>query len=64
MVLVDESVSLVELDEALAHISLSLKTDHYGNRLTWHRKALLLESMDSLLDERNSLMRESVASLV
>ena len=64
MVLVDESVNLSELDEALSHISLSLKTDHYGNRLTWQKKALLLESMDSLLDERNSLMRESVASPV
>ena len=52
MVVVTEEVSLVELDQALSHIAMSLKTDHYGNRMDWRKKALLVESMDDLLEER------------
>jgi hypothetical protein len=51
-----EEVSLEELDEALGHIAEKLK-DRYGNRLTWQRKALLIESLDDLLDYRLMLMR-------
>lgn len=51
-----EEVSLAELDEALGHLAEQLK-DRYGNRLTWQRKTLLLESMDDLLDFRLMLMR-------
>ena len=56
MVICQEGVSLGELDEALSHVAKGLKTDTYGNRLTWQRRNLLIESMDSLLDERLSLM--------
>ena len=52
MVLVDESVSLIELDIALSHIATSLRTDHYGNRMDWRKRKLLTESMDDLLEER------------
>ena len=48
---ITEEVSLVELDEALGHLAEQLK-DRYGNRLTWQRKALIIESMDDLLDYR------------
>jgi hypothetical protein len=53
---ITEEVSLVELDEAMGHLAEQLK-DRYGNRLTWQRKALLMESMDDLLDYRLMLMR-------
>ena len=52
MVICQEGVSLGEIDQALAHIAVSLKTDTYGNRMSWRKKALLTESMDDLLDER------------
>ena len=51
-----EEVSIVELDEALGHLAEQLK-DRYGNRLTWQRKALLMESMDDLLDYRLTLTK-------
>lgn len=64
MVICESDCSLSEVDEALANVAISLKTDHYGNRLTWQKRLLLSESMDDLLDQRLALMRESVASPV
>jgi hypothetical protein len=53
---IEEEVTVADIDEALAHINLMLKTDHYGNRLTWQKKEMLLESLDDLLDARIVLM--------
>jgi hypothetical protein len=57
---IEEEVTMADIDEALAHINLMLKTDHYGNRLTWKKKEMLLESLDDLLDARLHLMKELV----
>jgi hypothetical protein len=57
---IEEEVTMADIDEALAHINLMLKTDHYGNRLTWKKKEMLLESLDDLLDARLHLMKEFV----
>ena len=57
---IEEEVTMADIDEALAHINLMLKTDHYGNRLTWKKKEMLLESLDDLLDARLYLMKELV----
>jgi hypothetical protein len=57
---IEEEVTVADIDEALAHINLMLKTDHYGNRLTWKKKEMLLESLDDLLDARLHLMKELV----
>jgi hypothetical protein len=57
---IEEEVTVADIDEALAHINLMLKTDHYGNRLTWQKKEMLLESLDDLLDARLHLMKELV----
>jgi hypothetical protein len=57
---IEEEVTVADIDEALAHINLMLKTDHYGNRLTWQKKEMLLESLDDLLDARLHLMKEPV----
>jgi hypothetical protein len=57
---IEEEVTMADIDEALAHINLMLKTDHYGNRLTWQKKEMLLESLDDLLDARLHLMKELV----
>jgi hypothetical protein len=53
-----EIVTIEEIDEALAHVR-ELLQDRYGNRLTHHKKALLLESVDELLDVRLQLKAES-----
>jgi hypothetical protein len=57
MVVIEEGVSVAELDEALANISASLKVDKYGDRMDWRKKALYLQSIDDLLDERLELSR-------
>jgi hypothetical protein len=57
---IEEEVTMADIDEALAHINLMLKTDEYGNRLTWQKKEMLLESLDDLLDARLHLMKELV----
>lgn len=57
---IEEEVTVADIDEALAHINLMLKTDEYGNRLTWQKKEMLLESLDDLLDARLHLMKEHV----
>ena len=51
IVLDDRPVSVADIDEALSHIRLMLQ-DRYGNRLTYQRKQMLLESIDDLLDYR------------
>jgi hypothetical protein len=53
-----EIVTIEEIDEALAHVR-ELLQDRYGNRLTHRKKALLLESVDELLDVRLQLRAES-----
>jgi hypothetical protein len=57
---IEEEVTVADIDEALAHINFMLKTDEYGNRLTWQKKEMLLESLDDLLDARLHLMKELV----
>ena len=62
MVVIEEGVSLAEVDEALAHVSASLKVDKYGDRMSYRKKALYLESIDDLLDQRNLLTSKSSVS--
>ena len=56
---IEEEVTLDDIDEALRHLNLMLKTDHYGNRLTWKKKQILLQSVDDLLDVRLVLTQEN-----
>jgi hypothetical protein len=49
-----QTVSIEEIDEALAHLR-ELLQDRYGNRLTHQKKVLLLSSVDDLLDARLQL---------
>lgn len=51
-----EEVSIADIDEALGHIREQLQ-DRYGNRLNWKTKAILIESLDDLLDYRLMLTR-------
>ena len=52
MFTIEEDITLADIDEAIRHISMMLKVDVFGNRMTRQRKQILLESLDDLLDAR------------
>lgn len=54
MLIVEAEVTVAEIDEALSYIK-DLLTDRYGNRLTHQKKALIMSSVDDLLDARLNL---------
>ena len=56
MLIIEEEVTISELDEALAFIWKELKTDEFGKRMDWRKKKLLLSSVDDLLDARLELL--------
>ena len=62
MVVIEEGVSIQEVDEALSFVAVSLKTDKYGDRMNHRKRAIYLESIDDLLDQRNLLTRKSSVS--
>ena len=55
MLIIEDEVTVSELDEALSFIWKELKTDEYGKRMDWKKKELLLTSIDDLLDARLEL---------
>ena len=55
--LLNEDISIEEIDEAISHAYKMLKTDEYGNRMTWRKKEILQNSIDDLLDARLNLQR-------
>jgi hypothetical protein len=54
---ITEEVTVADIDEAIRHINELLKTDEYGNRMTWRKKELLQMSIDDLLDARLNLTK-------
>ena len=61
MLIIEDEVTISELDEALAFIWKELKTDEYGKRMDWRKKELLLSSIDDLLDARLELLSRADA---
>jgi len=53
---VEAEVTVLDLDEALAHVASQLKIDEYGERMNWRKKEILLSSIDDLLDARLELL--------
>ena len=62
MVVIEEGVSLAEVEEALRHVSASLKVDKYGDRMNFRKRTLYLDSIDDLLDQRNLLTSKTIVS--
>ena len=56
MVLTNGEETLADLDETLALLAVDLKTDEYGNRMTWKKREELIWNIDNLLDARLELM--------
>ena len=61
MFIIEEEVTVSELDEALLYVSDKLKTDQFGNRMNWKKKELLLASIDDLLDARLDAMSNALS---
>ena len=57
MIVIEEEVTVEQIDECLSHVYAMLKTDEYGNRMNWRKKEMLAEQLDELLDARNNLIR-------
>jgi len=55
VLIVDETITIADIDEAIVHIK-ELLVDTYGNRLTYQRRELLKSSIDDLLDMRLALV--------
>jgi hypothetical protein len=51
-VAITDDVTIEDIDEAIKHIFAMLKTDEFGNRMSWRKKELLQNSIDDLLDAR------------
>lgn len=51
-------ITIAEIDEALEYLRLKLQ-DKYGNRLTHREKELYIDSVNDLLDARNTLVQDN-----
>jgi len=58
---ITEEVSIAELDEAISHLYVQLKTDTFGNRMDWRKRQFLESSIDDLLDARLEAMQKALA---
>jgi hypothetical protein len=54
MIVINEEITLADIDEALSFFRDKIE-DRYGNRITWKQKELYWESINELLDARNTL---------
>jgi hypothetical protein len=57
VIVIEEEVTLDQIDECLSHVYNMLKTDEFGNRMDWRKKEMLTEQLDELLDARLNIVR-------
>ena len=63
MIVIEEEVTLEQIDECLSHVYNMLKTDEFGNRMDWRKKEMLAEQLDELLDARLNLIKTGKATV-
>jgi hypothetical protein len=63
MLIVSPEITLEDIDEALGYLNERLHIDRYGLRMTHHRREVLTEAIDDLLDERLILQRRLESGL-
>jgi hypothetical protein len=63
VIVIEEEVTLDQIDECLSHVYNMLKTDEFGNRMDWRKKEMLAEQLDELLDARLNLVKTGKAVL-
>jgi len=61
VIVIEEEVTLDQIDECLQHVYAMLKTDEYGNRMDWRKKKCSTEQLDELLDARINLVKTGKA---
>lgn len=57
MITIENEVTIADLDECIKNVNDMLKTDTFGNRMTWQKRQMLQSSLDDLLDARWNLMQ-------
>jgi hypothetical protein len=57
VIVIEEEVTVAQIDECLTHVYTLLKTDEMGNRMNWRKKEMLTEQLDELLDARINLVK-------
>ena len=57
MIVIEEEVTVAQIDECLTHVYAMLKTDEYGNRMDWRKREMLTEQLDELLDARLNIVK-------
>ena len=57
MIVIEEEVTVAQIDECLSYIYTMLKTDEYGNRMDWRKREMLSEQLDELLDARLNIIK-------
>jgi hypothetical protein len=57
VIVIEEEVTVAQIDECLTHVYTLLKTDEVGNRMNWRKKEMLTEQLDELLDARINLVK-------
>lgn len=57
MIVIEQEVTVDQIDECLTHVYTLLKTDEMGNRMNWRKKEMLTEQLDELLDARINLVK-------
>jgi hypothetical protein len=57
VIVIEEEVTVAQIDECLSHVYNMLKTDEFGKRMDWRKKEMLSEQLDELLDARLNLVR-------
>lgn len=60
-VVITEDISVADIDEAIRHTYAMLKTDEFGNRMSWKKREMLQSSIDDLLDARLNLIQTGKA---
>jgi hypothetical protein len=56
-VVIEEEVTVADIDEAIMNVNAMLKIDIFGNRMDWRKRETLMSSLDDLLDARISLVK-------
>jgi hypothetical protein len=56
VIVIEEEVTVAQIDECLSHVYAMLKTDEFGNRMDWRKKEMLTEQLDELLDAHRDML--------
>jgi hypothetical protein len=56
LVIIEQEVTVADLDEAIGHFYHLLKDDRYGHRIDWRKKKEYWGAINDLLDARIAIV--------